>query len=249
MTAHIALAASWLDAGSLLSRFGAWAVLAVIFAETAVPIVGFFLPADTLLLPAGLLCAPDAPGGAQLQLPLLMLCAGVGSLAGAQVGFWLGRRGGRIVSAKGSDRRGQARIERAERMFTRYGQRRAVMLGRFIPVIRTLVHPAAGLLGMPTASFTLWQAAAGIVWSQSLVLAGYALGSSGATGLPYTSAAIAAAVALGFAPSAWHSWRDRCLARRAKRQEAWPDSVGGRPDEPAPPQPAPQPHPPTAPTP
>jgi len=221
MTSHAVLAAGWLDTGSLLSQYGVWAVLVVIFAETGVPIVGFFLPADTLLLPAGVLCAPSA-GSTQLQLPLLMVCAAVGSLAGAQVGFLLGRRGGRIASTKGSNPRGQARIARAERLFTRYGHRRAVFLGRFIPVVRTLVHPAAGLLGMPTASFTLWQAAAGIAWSQSLVLAGYALGSTGARGLPYASVAIAVAVALGFLPPAWHSLRERRAARQLRNPPAAP---------------------------
>src|SRR5882757_8481557 len=232
MTSQAVLAASWLDSGSLLSRYGAWAVLVVIFAETGVPIVGFFLPADTLLVPAGLLCAPNAPSGAQLQLPLLLLCAGVGSIAGAQVGFWLGRRGGRVVSARGPDPRGHPRIERAEQLFTRYGPRRAVIVGRFVPVIRTLVHPAAGLLGMPTASFTLWQVVAGIVWSQSLVLAGYALGYTGASSLPYTSAIIAAVIALGFVPPAWHSWRDRHAARRARQQAVPPRSS----TEPSPPK-------------
>jgi len=219
MTSQAVLAASWLDSGSLLSRYGAWAVLAVIFAETGIPIVGFFLPADTLLVPAGLLCAPSN-GGTHLQLPLLLVCAAVGSVAGAQVGFWLGRRGGRIVSTRGFNQRGQARIHRAEQLFTRYGHVRAVVIGRFIPVIRTLVHPAAGLLGMPTASFTLWQTAAGIVWSQSLVLLGYALGYSGGRGLPYTTAAVVVAVSLGFLPPAWHSLRERKAARRARRQEA-----------------------------
>jgi membrane-associated protein len=218
MTSQAVLAASALDTGSLLSRFGAWAVLVVIFAETGIPIVGFFLPADTLLVPAGLLCAPSA-GGTHLQLWLLLVCAAVGSVAGAQVGFLLGRRGGRIVSTRGFNRRGQARIERAERLFTRYGQVRAVVIGRFIPVIRTLVHPAAGLLGMPTAMFTMWQIAAGIVWSQSLVLLGYALGYSGGRGLPYTTAAVAVAVCLGFLPPAWHSLRERRAARARGQDE------------------------------
>jgi membrane-associated protein len=226
MATHTALAAGWLDTGSMLSRFGAWAVLVVIFAETGLPVVGIFLPADALLLPAGLLCSPHAPSGVHLSLPLILLCAGLGSVAGAQAGFWLGRRGGRIALTRGSAGRGRNRIERAEMLFTRYGQRRALLLGRFVPVVRTLVHPAAGLLGMPTASFTLWQAAAGLAWSQSLVLAGYLLGSSGANGSSYTVAAIAAAVALGLVPPAWHYWRARRAARRIRQQAAGTAVVG-----------------------
>jgi membrane-associated protein len=69
-------------------------------------------------------------------------------------------------------------------------------------VVRTLVHPAAGLLGMPTAPFTLWQSLAGIVWSQSLVLAGYVLGESGRHGVAYLTPAIGAVVAAGLLPPA-----------------------------------------------
>lgn len=219
------MAASWLDAGSLLSRFGAWAVLVVVLAETGLPVIGVFLPGDTLLLPAGLLCAPGAPGGAHFSLPLVLCCAGVGSIAGAQAGFWLGRRGGRSALARGS-----AGLARAEVFFARYGHRRAVVLGRFVPVVRTLVHPAAGMLGMPVAAFTLWQALAGLAWSQSLVLAGYALGVTGAHGSAYLVPVIAAVLAAGLAPPLWQGWRSRRAARRIRRQ-----ATTGQPRPPVPP--------------
>ncbi|OLZ69033.1 hypothetical protein AV521_18985 [Streptomyces sp. IMTB 2501] len=191
-----------LDPHAMLARFGAWAVLVVVFAETGLPALGVFLPGDTLLLPAGLACSLSTLGTARLPLPLVLLCAGVGSIAGAQTGFWLGRRGGRSTRLRRPEGQGQARMRRAEELFTRYGPRRAVVLGRFVPVVRTLVHPAAGLLGMPTASFILWQAIAGLAWSQSLVLAGYALGESGRRGTVYLAPAIAAVVALGLLPPA-----------------------------------------------
>lgn len=214
MTPDVALAVAWLDPGTLLSRFGAWAVLGVVFAETGLPIVGALLPGDTLLVPAGLLCSPGAIGGVRLSLPVILLCAGAGSIAGAQTGFLLGRRGGRSAAARPGGRP-RARLERAEALFERYGPRRAVVLGRFVPVVRTLIHPAAGLLGMPVLSFTLWQAAAGIFWSQSLVMTGYVLGSTGARGSWYLVAAVTLAVAAGLAPPAWQWVR----ARRADRAD------------------------------
>ncbi|MEV6742231.1 DedA family protein [Streptomyces sp. NPDC051104] len=203
----------------MLARFGAWAVLVVVFAETGLPALGVFLPGDTLLLPAGLACSLSTLGAARLSLPLVLVCAGVGSLAGAQTGFWLGQRGGRSMRLRGLKGRGQAPMKRAEALFTRYGPRRAVMLGRFVPVVRTLVHPAAGLLGMPTASFILWQAVAGLLWSQSLVLAGYALGESGRQGSAYLAPAIAAVAAAGLLPPAIQWFR----ARRADRHPAGAD--------------------------
>ncbi|MFF2809693.1 DedA family protein [Streptomyces sp. NPDC058000] len=216
--------ASWgtggLDAGALLSRYGAWAVLAVVFAETGLPILGAFLPGDTLLLPAGLLCAPGTPGRVHLSLPLVLLCAGLGSAAGAQTGFWAGRRSGRLALAHGPAGRPRPGLERAEAWFARYGHRRAVLLGRFVPVVRTLVHPAAGMLGMPAATFTLWQVLAGLAWSQSLVLAGYALGSAGNHGAAYLAPVIAAVLAAGIVPPVWQWGRSRRAARDTQRRAA-----------------------------
>ncbi|MFF4312813.1 DedA family protein [Streptomyces sp. 900105755] len=211
MASALMTAAAALDPQAMLTRFGAWAVLVVVFAETALPVVGVFLPGDTLLLPAGLACSLTALGAARLSLPLVLTCAGAGALAGAQTGFWLGRRGGRAVRLRG---RGEVRTGRAEALFVRYGPRRAVLLGRFVPVVRTLVHPAAGLLGMPAVSFTLWQSLAGIVWSQSLVLAGYALGESGRRGTAYLTPAIGAVVAAGLLPPAIAWLRTRRARRR-----------------------------------
>ncbi|WP_406438797.1 DedA family protein [Streptomyces sp. NBC_00631] len=224
MAAGLTTMAGALDPQSMLTAFGAWAVLAVVFAETALPAVGVFLPGDTLLLPAGLACSLSTLGAARLSLPLVLVCAGAGSLAGAQTGFWLGRRGGRSTRLRRPGSRAEARMRRAEVLFTRYGPRRAVLLGRFVPVVRTLVHPAAGLLGMPTASFTLWQSVAGLAWSQSLVLAGYVLGESGRHGVAYLAPAVVAVVAAGLLPPAVEWLR----TRRAGRTPA-----GTSPDAPA----------------
>jgi membrane-associated protein len=208
-----------LDPQALLAKGGAWAVLAVTFAETGLPVLGVFLPGDTLLLPAGLACSLGVLGAARLPLPLVLVCAGVGSLVGAQTGFWIGSRGRRTVRLRGTGSRRQVHMARAEALFLRYGPRRALILGRFIPVVRTLVHPAAGLLGMPTATFTLWQAVAGLAWSQSLVLAGYALGESGRRGSSFLAPVVAAVVAASVLPAALQWLRGRRAGRRPAGEE------------------------------
>ncbi|MDF3291584.1 DedA family protein [Streptomyces silvisoli] len=228
MAPDVVVTTGALDPPGMLSRFGAWAVLVLVFAETGLPAIGVFLPGDTLLLPAGLACSPGAFGVARLSLPLVLLCAGLGSLAGAQTGFWLGQRGARSARRRWSEGRGRARMERAEALFARYGPRRAVTLGRFVPVVRTLVHPAAGLLGMSTTSFTLWQALAGLAWSQSLVLAGYALGESGRRGSTFLLPATAVVVAVGLLPPGVQWWRAR-RARKGAAAEAGLDSVTAPP--------------------
>jgi membrane-associated protein len=162
------------------------------------PALGVFLSGDTLFFPAGLACSHSVPGAGRLSVPLMLVCAGVGFLAGAQTWFLLGRRrAGRPMRLRRPDGRGRDCRRRADALFVRYGPRRAIALGRFVSGIRILVDPAAGLLSMPSASFTLWQAVAGLAWSEPLALAGYALGESGRHGTAYLVTAVAAVVVVG----------------------------------------------------
>ncbi|MBF9068446.1 DedA family protein [Streptacidiphilus fuscans] len=167
-----------MNGSSLLSAFGALAVLVVTFAESGLLIVGFFLPGDTLLFPAGVLCATGAAhGGSGLSLWQVMVCAAVGACVGAQVGYYIGRRGGRAMLARSHSVRLKEVVTRGEELLARYGQRKAILIGRFIPMVRTVLGPVAGVLEVPAKTYTLWQVVAGIAWSQSLVLLGYWLGA------------------------------------------------------------------------
>ncbi|MEU9128678.1 VTT domain-containing protein, partial [Kitasatospora sp. NPDC048540] len=121
---------------SLLAAFGALAVLVVTFAESGLLVVGFFLPGDTLLLPAGVLCAAGADHGPRLSLWQVMLCAAVGAVAGAQVGFLIGRHGGRTALARTRSARLRSAAARGESLLRRYGYRKAIVFGRFVPLVR-----------------------------------------------------------------------------------------------------------------
>ncbi|MFI6445249.1 DedA family protein [Kitasatospora sp. NPDC050543] len=182
MLAHAAeaghpLAVNPLDASSLLAAFGALGIAVIMFAETGL-LIGFFLPGDSLLFTAGLLCVPGATEGPQLQLYQVIPAALAGALVGAQVGFMIGRRGGRALLTR-YDRPGLLRgVERAEELLARYGYGKAIVLARFIPVVRTVLNPLCGVLEVPVRTFTLWQVVGGTVWTVGVVLAGYALGSS-----------------------------------------------------------------------
>lgn len=166
------------NSASLLAAFGALGVLVVIFAESGLLVFGFFLPGDTLLFPAGVLCAANGDRDPRLELWQVLVCAAVGAVAGGQVGYLLGRHGGRPLLARTGRRRVKEGAARAERLLARYGYGKALVIGRFIPMVRTVLHPAAGALGVPARTFTVWQIVGGLLWSQSLVLAGYLLGSS-----------------------------------------------------------------------
>ena len=175
--ASVPLAVNPLDAGSLLGAFGALGIAAVLFAETGL-LVGFFLPGDSLLFTAGLLCVPGARGPVAMSLPQVLIAAVAGALLGAQAGYWIGRRGGRALLARSRSRRLHEGAARAEELLGRYGHARAIVLARFVPVVRTVLNPLAGALDVPSRVFTLWQVAGGAVWTVGLVLAGYGLGSS-----------------------------------------------------------------------
>ena len=167
----------FLSASFWLGSLGALGVLIVTFAETGL-LIGFFLPGDSLLFTAGVLCATSGTAAAHLSLPLVLLAAVVGALVGAQVGYELGRRGGRALLARSRNPHLAKGIVRAEEMFQRYGHGKAIVLARFIPIVRTVLNPLAGILSVPVKTFTLWQALGGLLWTIGVTLAGYALGAS-----------------------------------------------------------------------
>ncbi|MET9361020.1 DedA family protein [Streptomyces sp. NPDC006632] len=217
MTAVPLLAASFpqavniLDAGSLLSAFGALGVAVVLFAETGL-LVGFLLPGDSLLFTAGLLCAPGGSGPVSLSLSEVLVCSVAGALAGAQVGYWIGRRGGRALLGRSRSRKLHEGAARAEELLAKYGHAKAIVLARFVPIVRTVLNPLAGALGVPARVFALWQVVGGLVWTCALVLGGYALGSSVPNIDRYLLPIVALVVAVSLTPVALEVLR----ARRAR---------------------------------
>jgi membrane-associated protein len=172
----VVIALNPLSANDLLSSFGTLGVLVVLFAETGL-LIGFFLPGDSLLFTAGLLAATGA-GRLHLSLPWVLVAAAAGALAGAQVGFFIGRGAGRALQERARRPKIAHGMRRAEELFARYGPAKAIVLARFIPVVRTMLNPVAGALRTPLRVFTFWQVVGGLIWTVGLVLAGYALGAS-----------------------------------------------------------------------
>ncbi|MDF0376262.1 DedA family protein [Streptomyces sp. KA12] len=211
------LAVNVLDAQSLLATFGVLGVTVVMFAETGL-LVGFFLPGDSLLFTAGLLCAGTADKAATLSLPWVLVASAAGALAGAQCGYLIGRRAGGAVLSRSRSKRLHEGAARAEELLERYGHAKAIVLARFVPVVRTVLNPLAGALNIPARVFTLWQVAGGLVWTVGLVLAGYALGSSIPGVDRYLLPVIALIVAVSLLPLAAELIRSRRAAKH--RNEA-----------------------------
>jgi membrane-associated protein len=170
------LALNPLSPNSILDGLGALGVFLILFAETGL-LIGFFLPGDSLLFTAGLFCTTSATATVHLSLPLVLLAAAAGALLGAQVGFVIGQRAGTAVLARTKNQHLLRGAARGEELFARYGHAKAIVIGRFIPVVRTVLNPMAGGLGVSTRTFTTWQVAGGLLWSIGVTLAGYVLGS------------------------------------------------------------------------
>ncbi len=164
-----------LDPHSLLSAFGPIGIGVELFAETGL-LVGFVLPGDSLLFTAGVLC--DA-AGSSLHLPLgwVLITAALSACLGAQVGYLIGRRAGPALFDRADRKRLRRGRDRAEIYLARYGYGRAIVLDRFIPVVRTVLNPLAGMVHVPARVLTLWQIVDGLVWSVGVVRAGFSMRS------------------------------------------------------------------------
>lgn len=173
-----------LDPKWWLTMFGAFAtigVLLIIFAETGL-LFGFFLPGDSLLVAAGIFAVPAAAaslGISPLSLPVLLVGGPVAAIAGAQLGHYLGAKVGRKLFDRPDSRLfKQEHVRKAEYYFEKFGPAKAVVLARFVPIVRTFLNPVAGVLGMEARRFFLWNVIGGVVWIDALLLFGYFVGSS-----------------------------------------------------------------------
>ncbi|MFI6515202.1 DedA family protein [Spirillospora sp. NPDC050679] len=173
----------WLHPTAWLQLFGTFAtigVIAIIFAETGL-LFGCILPGDSLLFTAGILTAVSQVNGQEFQplsLPWLLIGGPIAAIAGAQLGHWLGARYGRkLFDRPDSKIFRQEWVEKAEYYFNRFGPAKAVVLARFIPIVRTFLNPLAGMLGMDSRRFLVWNVVGAVLWTDSLFLLGHFLGA------------------------------------------------------------------------
>lgn len=176
---------SWFDPAVLVNAMGNGALVGVcliLFVECALFPV---LPGDSLLFTVGLLTAMNPPsitmGGLSKPLTMVVVCCimTVAAVAGNVAGYYVGRfispwlfkprsgPAGRVFS--------QENLQKSHDFFERYGSK-ALVLGRFVPVVRTFVTMVAGASRMPFRHFITWTAVGGVAWVWIVALAGYLLG-------------------------------------------------------------------------
>jgi membrane-associated protein len=173
------LAANLFDAHSIVGDLGLIGVLAIIFAETGL-LVGLAFPGDSLLFIAGVAASGSGAailGGASLNPVVLFIGAPIAAILGSQVGHWFGSTYGRKLFDRPDGRFfNHQRVLATEKWLTKYGTGKALVLSRFIPFVRTLINPLAGIVGIPVKKFLVWNITGAVIWTQLVLGAGFILG-------------------------------------------------------------------------
>jgi membrane-associated protein len=203
-----------LDPKSLLETFGIIGLFAIVFAETGL-LIGFFLPGDSLLVLAGLVCAVGADSKLDISLNLGVVLAGlfVSAVAGAQTGYFIGVKAGPALFRRPDSRLFKhEHVEKAQHYFDKYGSK-TIVLARFIPIVRTFANPMAGVAGMSTRDFTTFNLIGGALWTVGVTMLGFVLGKTIPSAEDHLLVIEAVIIALSLLPIAFE-------VLRARRQRA-----------------------------
>ena len=156
-------------------RLGLPLLLFVIFAETGL-LVGFFLPGDSLVFISGLLCATN-PNLLQVSITLLITYMSLAAIIGNAVGYYFGRRvGAELYKRPDSFFFKKKHLEATQSFYERHGGK-TLLLGRFLPIIRTFAPILAGVIHIDAKKFMLYNVAGALAWIGSVAGIGYFLGA------------------------------------------------------------------------
>jgi membrane-associated protein len=173
------MAANLFDAHSIVGDLGLIGILAIIFAETGL-LIGLAFPGDSLLFIAGVAASGSGAailGGASLDARALFIAAPIVAIIGSQVGYLFGAKLGRPLFDRPDGRFfNQSRVQATEKWLNKYGVGKALVLARFIPFVRTLINPLAGVVQVPARKFFFWNVVGALIWTQLVIGLGYLLG-------------------------------------------------------------------------
>jgi len=158
-----------------VQAYGVWiyAILfAIIFSETGF-VVTPFLPGDSLLFVAGAIAAAGGGLDVHVLAIVLMAAAVLGNSVNYAIGRWLGKT---FFRDQGSKWLNPAHLDKAHAFYERHGGK-AVVISRFLPIVRTYVPFVAGMAAMRARTYTAYNVAGGFLWVGSLLYAGYFFGN------------------------------------------------------------------------
>ena len=217
----------WLDPEVLINGFGPWALLgvcAIVFAETGL-LIGFLLPGDTLLVITGLL---TFAGVITIDIWWVALAIGLAAFLGGEVGYLIGHRfGPRIFERKESGIFSIKNVERTNAFFVRFGGL-AVVVARFVPIVRTFAPVAAGVGHMDYRKYTFYNLIGALIWGAGLTFGGYFLGFIPPVAdfvQSYIDVILIAAVVLTLVPTAFHYAQSVRKARKLSRRPATTENL------------------------
>ena len=199
---------------ALNSNYSLAIIFAVLALETALPLI-IGLPGDTLLITAGFFAAGiGSTHGHHLNIIVVAIGSPLAAMAGSQFGHWLGWHYGiKIFNRPGSKFFDPGKIKSAEKYITKYGLGRAIVLTRFIPVVRHLINPLCGIIRIPFKTFAFWNILSAVIWTQLLIWGAYLAGHSFADIISkYLTGIIVIIVVITVIPLAWEifkEWRSR----------------------------------------
>ncbi|MER8221616.1 VTT domain-containing protein [Streptomyces sp. NPDC094143] len=167
----LALGPEWLSPDYLISTFSLPGILLIVFAESG---LFAFLPGDSLLFTAGLFVAE----GTYITQPLWLVCTLIvlAAVIGDQVGYMIGKfLGPKLFNRPNSKLFKQENLDKAHEFMEKYGPK-AIVLARFVPIVRTFAPIVAGAGRMKYRTFLTYNVIGGIAWGTGVTLAGYWLG-------------------------------------------------------------------------
>ncbi len=160
----------------LIQSFGLLGIAAIVFAESGL-LIGFFLPGDSLLFTAGAIAAGVFSSlSVDLNIAVLLPMVALAAVAGDQVGYLFGSRVGATLGNREDSRFfKQAHLAKAEVFFEHHGPR-ALVMARFVPVVRTFTPIVAGAGSMRYRTFIIYNVVGGVLWAVGVTLLGYFFG-------------------------------------------------------------------------
>lgn len=212
----------WLDPTTIIAAAGPWALLVVcgiVFAETGL-LVGFLLPGDTLLVISGLLTHTSRVFGVDIWWVCLAIA--FAAFLGGEAGYLIGHKAGpRVFERKETGLFSMENVRRTNAFFDRFGAL-AVILARFVPIVRTFAPVAAGVGHMNYKKYSLFNAIGALLWGAGLTLFGFLIGY-----IPpianfvthYIDMILIGAVVITLIPTLFHYVQSLRKAKK-KRQEA-----------------------------
>lgn len=201
-----------LDAEKLIQNGGFYLILLIVFAETGL-FFGFFLPGDYLLFLAGIFCASGS-----IDVDIYTLCVGlfVAGVLGNFTGYWFGQKTGPMLfKRKDSWLFRRKYVVMAEEFYHKYGAM-ALIIGRFVPIIRTFAPIFAGVVRLNFRKFVIYNLLGALIWVCTLTLSGYFLGRAFPQLGNYIEYIIFGMIVVAFSPIVVALVRKRMGARKAK---------------------------------